>query len=395
MAAAALRKELGSRDVRGSSTVEFVTTEPPQPVPPPRAAGVVWPTYGYDQERSRAAPFSHRPPLRLVWTFRGRNLLEFPPAIAHGRLYLANSSGTLFAVNAATGRLAWKVDSGRCVAASPAVTRDTVYLAFLNRPPCNASGSGLDGEVVAFAAGFGKVLWRARIGPSESSPLVANGLVYVGDWRGKVYALDATTGEERWSFQTGGKVKGAVALSGSRLFVGSYDHRVYALDARTGALVWRASAQDRLGGRGTFYSTPAVAYGRVYIGSTDGKLYSFGATSGKLRWSHSTGGYVYASPAVWEQRVYVGSYSGRFFAFDAATGQELWSFRANGPISGSPTVLDGVVWFATLRERTYALDARTGKLLWEFPDGKYSPVVADAERLYLVGYTRLYGMLER
>jgi len=162
-----------------------------------------------------------------------------------------------------------------------------------------------------------------------------------------------------------------------------------------GALVWRASAQDRIGGRGNFYSTPAVAYGRVYIGSTDGKVYSFGAASGKLRWSHSTGGYVYASPAVWEQKVYAGSYSGRFFALDAATGAEVWSFRANGRISGSATVLDGVVWFATLRERTYALDARTGALLWEFPDGKYSPVVADAERLYLVGHARLYGMVER
>jgi len=381
--------------VKGSSTVEFVTTETEAPTPPADAAGVVWPTFGYVAARTRAAPFSHAPPLRRVWTFRGRQLLEFPPAVAHGRLYVANNGGVLFAVNAATGRLAWKHESGRCVAASPAVTRDTVYLAFLNKPPCNATGRRLDGEVVAFSAGFGKVRWRARIGPTESSPLVANGLVYVGDWRGKVYALDARTGSERWSFQTGGKVKGALALAGGRLFVGSYDHHVYALDARTGAVVWRASAQDRVGGRGNFYSTPAVAYGRVYIGSTDGKVYSFGAASGKLRWSHSTGGYVYASPAVWEQKVYAGSYSGRFFALDAATGAEVWSFRANGRISGSATVLDGVVWFATLRERTYALDARTGALLWEFPDGKYSPVVADAERLYLVGHARLYGMVER
>ena len=46
----------------------------------------------------------------------------------------------------------------------------------------------------------------------------------------------------------------------------------------------------------------------------------------------------------------------------------------------------GIVYFSTLKRRTYALDARTGKLVWTFPDGKYSPVVADAERLYLVGY---------
>ena len=45
--------------------------------------------------------------------------------------------------------------------------------------------------------------------------------------------------------------------------------------------------------------------------------------------------------------------------------------------------------------RTYALDAATGRLLWTFSDGKYSPVIADDERLYLVGYTRVYGMVRR
>jgi outer membrane protein assembly factor BamB len=156
-----------------------------------------------------------------------------------------------------------------------------------------------------------------------------------------------------------------------------------------------AGTQQRLGHRGTFYSTPAAAYGRVYVGATDGKLYSFGAASGKLRWSHGTGGYVYSSPAVWEQRVYAGSYSGRFFCFDAATGDVRWRFKANGPISGSPTIVAGVVYFATLKRRTYALDARTGRQLWTYPDGKYTPVVADGQRVYLVGYARVYGMVEQ
>ena len=58
-------------------------------------------------------------------------------------------------------------------------------------------------------------------------------------------------------------------------------------------------------------------------------------------------------------------------------------------------MIAGRVYFATLKGTTYALDARTGAPLWTFPDGKYSPVVADAKRLYLIGYARIYGLDER
>jgi outer membrane protein assembly factor BamB len=395
-----LYKRDEAKDVRGSSTEEFVTTEAVKPLPPPptrEQVEVVWPLNGYDAARQRVAPFDLSPPFRRVWTFPARYLLEFPPVIAYGRLYFANNSGTMFAVNTKTGKRAWRLSVGRCVAASPAVVDGTVYQSFMNRPPCNskADPGRLEGEVIAFAAGFGEIRWRTKIGPTESSPLVADGLVYVGDWRGRVYALDATTGRVRWTFQGQGRIKGAVARSGNRLYVGTYDGYLYALQAKTGKLIWRTKSQDRLGGRGQFYSTPAIAYGRVYIGSTDGKVYSFGAASGELRWSHGTGGYVYASPAVWRKTVYVGSYSGSFYALDAATGDVRWRFRADGDISGSAVVLNGVVYFSTFKERTYALNARTGKQLWTYDDGKYAGVVADREQLYLIGHARVYGMVEK
>lgn len=386
------------RDVHGSSTQEFTLTTT-VPAPPKARLGVQWPMYGFGPSRTRAVAIPLRPPFRTVWTYRAGSLVEFPPAIGYGRLYFSTNEGVFVAINAKTGKRAWKVRSHRCVAASPALGPDrhgSVYAVFLNRPPCNAQGGGhgVDGEVVDFGAGFGKVRWRKTIGPSESSPLLAGDRLYVGDWNGDVWALDARTGRTIWRYRTGGAVKGAVAQEGDRLYVGSYDGHVYCLST-AGRLLWRASAQPRLYGGSRFYSTPAVADGRVYIGSTDGKVYSYGATSGKLRWSHGTGNYVYASPAVWNGLVLVGSYSGRFYAFDAATGDERWSFHANGPISGSATVVGGVVYFATLARRTYALDARTGTLLWSYPDGKYTPVVATRGHVFLVGYTRVYGMVPR
>jgi outer membrane protein assembly factor BamB len=383
-----------ARDIRGSSTVEFVTTEvPDKPVKVEK--GIDWPMYGYDQQRTRVAPWKLRPPFRKVWWFGARSLLEFPPAIGYGRLYFTNNKGTTFAIGAHNGGRAWARFSGRCTASGPALSGRLVFQVFLNKHPCNSSKSRLTGQVVAYYTGSGKVRWAKTIGPSETSPLVNHGRVYVGDWNGNVYALNANTGRIDWKYHTGGKVKGGLAFADGRVYAGSYDHHVYCLRARDGKLVWRASAQERLGSAANFYSTPAVAYGRVYIGGTDGKVYSYGATTGHLLWSHDTGGYVYSSPAIWRQRVYAGSYSGKFYAFDAATGDTRWTFDAHAQISGAPTVLDGIVYFATLDKRTYGLNALTGKQVWTYPDGQYSPVVADKKRIYLVGHARLYGLIPK
>jgi outer membrane protein assembly factor BamB len=393
-AAYALRLHSQEADVRGSSTVEFIPIEVPQLKP--EEPGVMWPMWGRDEARLRvAAGVSLGPPFRRVWMFRARSLVEFPPTIAYGRLFFANNTGVVYAISAKTGKRAWRYESHRCQAMSPAVDDHLIFATFLNKPPCNATGDQLTGQIVALKAGSGGVVWRKTIGPSESSPLVRNGSVFVGDWRGYVYRFAEADGRLIWRFQADGKVKGGVAFSGGRIFFGTYGHKVYALDARTGKEIWTAEAQPRFGSQGTFYATPAVAYGRVYIGATDGKVYSFGAKTGELRWSQSTGGYVYSSAAVWRKRVYVGSYSHWFYCLDAATGDVLWKFEANGPISGSPTIVAGRVYFSTLEQRTYALDARTGKSLWTFPDGKYTPVVAEPGRIYLTGYTRIYALVKR
>jgi outer membrane protein assembly factor BamB len=388
-----------SRNIVGSSTVQFTTTALPQPPRTARRAGLVWPTYGFDQERLRDDVDSRlAPPYRQVWLWHGRSLLEFPPVVAYGRLYLTTFDGRFWALDAKTGAPMFSWHSGRCGWASPAVASGIVYATFIgSRATCNASVPGTSGELVALQARASRprIRWVFHTGPTESSPLVAGGLVYIGDWLGNVYAIDARTGRLRWRFRTGGKVKGSVAESAGTVYVGAYNGDVYALDAGTGRELWRASEQASLGSSGTFYATPAVDFGRVYIGSTDGKVYSYGAHTGDLLWSHGTGSYVYASAAIWHQLVLVGSYDHNFYAFDAATGDVRWQFHANGPISGSASVLGKVVYFSTLSKRTYGLDAATGRLVWSFPDGKYSPVVADGTHVYLTGFGRLYGLVPR
>jgi outer membrane protein assembly factor BamB len=387
------RKHQG-RDIRGSSSVEFVQTEPKAAKEP---VGVIWPMYGYDAARLRAPlGFKVHPPFRRapVWTFRAHALLEFPPVIAYSRIYIVNNSGTAFALHQQSGKVLWKYRTHRCSAASPAVGNHLVFVSLLNKPPCNAS-HGVDGKVIAFDAETGRIRWQRTIGPSESSPLFADGMVIVGDWSHDIYAFTAASGNLRWHFKAGGLVKGAISQSGNRVYFGAYDTHVYALDLHTGKQIWRASSQPRIGRTGTFYANAAVAYGRVYIGATDGKMYSFGATTGKLRWSNGTGDFIYSSAAVWRGNVLVGSYDGYFYSFDAATGDIRWRFHAGAKISGSASVIDGVVYFSTLSGRTFGLNARNGKLVWSYPTGQYAAAVASKSRLYIIGYSKLYALIRQ
>lgn len=386
--------ERETRDLRGSSTREFVTSEQTTTREAEEVRTEPWPIYGLTPQRTRdAADFRHRPPFRRVWVARGRSLVEFPPVIAYGRLYVANIRGLFRALDARTGEVDWQRRLGFITAASPAVGDGVVYQPLMNRHGTDRATS--PGFLVALDAETGDEVWRFRAGAVESSPLLHEGTLYFGTFDQRLYALDAETGRVRWSFRTGDRVKGAPAYWRGSVFTGSYDGKVYALDARTGKLRWSSEGQAGLRGAGNFYAGPAVAYGRVYIGNTDGKVYAFGARSGDLLWSQTTGGFVYSSAAVSDRTVFVGSYDHRFYALDAATGDVRWSFDAGGAISGSPTVMERLVYFSTLREKTFALDVRSGKVVWRLPDGQYTPLVADEAHAYIAGRSRIYAFTAR
>jgi outer membrane protein assembly factor BamB len=381
-------KERHPGTIRGSASTEFDTTAEPGTSTRPEleVQEIPWPTFGYDEQRTKyASAFNLHPPFRTLWERQVYSLVEFPPVVAYGRLYVATNGGRLLALSTKTGKVAWIKRFDRCTAASPAVGDGVVYQPFMDTKPCGDPRDS-PGFIAGFDADTGRELWRFRTGVIETSPLLIGKLLYFGSWDRKLYALDVETHKVVWTFTTGDEIKAAPAYDDGMIYFASYDNKVYAVDARTGKLRWSAE------GTANFYATPAVAYGRVFIGNTDGRVYAFGAPSGHLLWAKATGGYVYSSAAVWQKKVYVGSWSKRFYALDAGSGDTVWSFPANGPISGAATVLDGVVYFSTTAGKTYALDAQTGRKLWEFDDGKYTPIVADEKHVYLSGYKTIYGL---
>lgn len=352
---------------------------------PELTRGVVdWPSYGLNDERTRYLPRKGlRPPFKQRWDFGTGELMEFSPVLEDGTLYGVNNSALAFAVDAKTGKAKWQRRIGELNASSPAYAYDTLFA--VNLQP---------GQAMALNPKTGATIWERDLpGRSESSPVVADDKVVFGCENGEVFALDAKTGKVLWTREVDGAVKGGPALNDGVVYVGDYGGTLTAINLADGSVKWESSASGGSFGRaGSFYSTPAVAFGRVYIGSKDSRMYSFEAASGKLIWSHSTGSEVYAAPAVadtiaTEPSVYFGGLDGQVYALDAKTGEERWSKEAGGSVIGAGAVIGQIFYVSNLSKRaTAGFSTKTGKRVFGVAHGAYNAAISDGKQIYFNTY---------
>jgi outer membrane protein assembly factor BamB len=347
-----------------------------------------WPEYGYDSERTRANPdLQLPPPYRRLWTRDLGSLLEFPPVIQGGRLFVGTNKRRAVALEARTGAVVWNRRLSGRSAASPAIAGGLVLF------------TSIDGFIEAMDQRTGRTAWRRDVGTStESSPLVIGRRAFVGTLGGLVLCMDAQTGRLLWSARATGEVKSSLVRSGNQVLVADYGGRITSLAIRTGRIRWRTTSPGRfLGGAGSFYANPAVAYGRVYASNVNRRVIALNSRDGSVAWVRVLGDWAYSSPAVVDETVYVGSYDKRLYALDAVTGGVRWTHDAGERIAGSATVIGDLVWFSTIARiprngRTHALDRRTGRRVFTLPDGRYTPAVGVRGLLVLTGVRTLYGL---
>jgi outer membrane protein assembly factor BamB len=351
--------------------------------PAPRT--VDWPFFGRDTERTHFLADAPQPPFHFLWQFFAHQLIEFPPALAGGQLYVVNKTGEVYAIRASDAKVLWKRNLDNDVS-GPAYADGAVYLA------------QYDGDFVALDARNGKELWHFDpTGHLESSPLVVDGTVFFGDDSGLLYALDDQTGKLKWKVHAGPDIKASPSFHDGVVYVGDYAGGIRAVSAASGHQLWNVDTTKLPpGGDGGFYASPTIAFGHVYEGRDDGAMYAV-TLAGKPSWNFKAGDGIYGSAAAADvpgagPTVFVGSYDHMLYAFGADNGAKRWTYNVGGQIPGSPTVIGKTVYTSSFQaNKTVGLSASDGKPTFHWGSAGYDPMISDGQQVFLTGYQTVWA----
>ena len=248
----------------------------------------------------------------------------FAPVITTEAIYAAASDGTLMRVDAATGRVEWKVSAGRSLSAGPGADGSLVVV-------------GTDkGEVLAFDTG-GKPGWTARASSEViAPPRVIENVVIVFSGDGRIYGLAAADGKTVWvdprinpSLTVRNTAGGTV--SRGALFVGTPGGRLLAIAAPTGAIGWEAPVATPKGATeleriADVTSLPYVDDKEACAAAYQGRVACFDVVRGSLIWTRDVSSL--AGITADANRLYVVDDKGVVLAFDRSNGASVWKQEA-------------------------------------------------------------------
>lgn len=234
--------------------------------------------------------------------------------------------------------------------------------------------------------------WETRIGGQVyASPVVADGVAYIGTTGGVVNAVDAHDGKLRWAFATGAPVYASVAVAGDAVYVVADNGFLYRLNRDDGKERWRYALGDADVPRVLPHpqvfewdwqgAQPVIAEDTVYVGAGDGGFHAVAVEDGKRRWRFDTRGAIRNAAAVDGDTVYVGSMDKFVYALARGDGRERWRSDTGAAIDAALVVHEGRVLAGNRGAGLLSLDAATGETKWRlFFWGSWvesTPVVRD------------------
>lgn len=246
------------------------------------------------------------------------------PAVFGDLVYVAGRDSTGWALDTSNGRIRWQVTGTPAVAgfnsgASVAVNSEIAIFPFQSGEVIAAFPQGGLRRWNTFVAGERAGSVAANISDIAGDPVIDGTTVYIGNFSGRMSAIDASNGDRLWTASEG--TTGTVWPTGGSVFVLNDLNQLVRLDASDGSVIWRVALPDNIEGRwGSIVGKhahygPIVAGGRVIVASSDGLIRQFDPVSGATVGAVEITGGAASAPVVAGQTLYVVSKDGNLHAF--------------------------------------------------------------------------------
>jgi outer membrane protein assembly factor BamB len=293
-----------------------------------------------------------------VWQtqVRGANAPEgalFGGGVAYdnGRIYATNGAGDAAAMDAATGKLIWRVRPGAPLRGAPTVANDNVYVVTQ------------DNQLFALNPANGAVRWTGA-GALEiagilgaSSPAAAQGTVVAGFSSGELNAYRYENGQNLWqdalartSISTSvtqlSDIDADPVIDGGRVYAVGQGGRMVAIELITGQRVWEINVAG--------ISTPWVAGDWVFVVTDDARLLALSRTTGGIRWmtqltryrdaKDKKGRIDWVGPILAGDRLVLANNAGQIVYVSPVDGRVQTTQDTRMPVSLSPIVANSTLY---------------------------------------------------
>jgi outer membrane protein assembly factor BamB len=300
-----------------------------------------------------------------IWTFETGFSVKSSPAVVNGKVYTGADDGNIYCLDATTGNKLWQTPAGGItnsilglgyqapVRSSPMVIGNKVYV------------GALDGNVYCLNANSGSVIWKFQTGGEIlATPTIVDNAIYVPSCtpipNGSLYKLDANDGSVIWNvnipyvldrtFDMGNYLLASPAVGGGMVFVRSGVYTNYALNATTGEVIWTFNARINTG---TAYQAGGVIqqgamlymHGRVFFNDYYG-ISCRNATDGSEIWytwlsrESLAQGLAYAY-----SRIYTVTETRCLYVLDEFTGTKLSCYDGFGSqMHSMPSLYNGYLY---------------------------------------------------
>ncbi|MCQ2740866.1 MAG: PQQ-binding-like beta-propeller repeat protein [Alphaproteobacteria bacterium] len=236
-----------------------------------------------------------------------------------------------------------------------------------------------EGIVKAFRIDNGKKIWKKRLkhanknlkdnSLSGGGLAVHDGVVYATSGLGKVFALNAESGDTVWELDLRSPIRIAPTVNDDLVIVQTLDNGIFAIKTASGDILWKDKIETEgttmIGGAAPAYSPENDL---VVAAFSNGQIQAYKASTGSLLWSEwivsaaSTESISDITSIKANPVIYVVGYNAPLAAIDIRTGVKLWQKEIAS--SSQPWVAGQILFVLTNDGDIAALDKTTGNVIW-------------------------------